>query len=131
MTGIERVPEAIADEGRKRTVIVQEAEGISVPHEVVSWKLEDVVERLPISRSYRPVFVTTMVLLRRRGAGKFRKISAAGLSESPGSGEPKPVKAALAAPISEVSFRIPLEGPVAVGLKTTCAKQDAFGSYGT
>src|ERR1700722_18656728 len=58
--------------------------------------------------------------------GVLLKMRAVGLSERPGSGEAKPLSVAAAGPLVVGRVRVPVRGPVAVGLKAIWMEQEAF-----
>jgi hypothetical protein len=74
-----------------------------------------------------PVLVKVMVCCVAVGPGTFEKISAVGLRARPESGLPKPVSCAVTGVVEVEMVRVPVSGPVDVGLKIRLRKQEALG----
>jgi hypothetical protein len=74
------------------------------------------------------VLVRVMVCCVEVGPGTLLKMSAAGLSERPGSGVPNPVSAEVTGVEPVGRLRTPVRWPVAVGAKTMLRKQEALGA---
>src|SRR3954454_6320828 len=57
-------------------------------------------------------------------------MSATGLMAMPGSGDPKPESVAVAVAVLEAMVRVPVVGPVPVGVYAICKKHEALGASG-
>ena len=128
MTGIGRVSVTRASVGVKVTVMVQVAAGARVVQVVVEVKLGVVLVGVAIWRVAEPVLVRVMVCWVAVGPGTLLKMRAVGLRARPGSGQPKPVSVAVTGPVVVGRVRVPVRGPVAVGVKTIWTKQEALGA---
>src|ERR1700736_2322807 len=110
------------------TVIVQEAAGGSVVQLVVGAKFAVVFVGVAIWRVAEPVLVRVMVCCVAVGPGTLLKMRAVGLRARPGSGLPKPVSGAVIEVVEVGMVRVPVRGPVVVGVKRRLTKQEALGA---
>ena len=130
VTGICRVSVTVAVVGRKVTVMVQAVAGARVLQLLMVVKLGVELLGVPICRVAAPVLVRRMFCWVAVRPGTLLKMRAVGLRARPGSGEAKPVRAAVIGPYEPGTVRVPVRLPVAVGAKTTLKKQEALGARG-
>ena len=95
VTGMLRVSAALAVSGVKVTVMAQVAAERRVEQVLDGAKLELFAVGAAIWRVAVPVFLRVMVCCVADAPGTLSKISEAGVRERPGSGAPKPVRAAV------------------------------------
>ncbi len=112
--------------GAKVTVMLQVAAGARVVQFVVEVKFGVAVVGVAIWRLAELVLVRVMVCWVEVGPGTLLKMRAVGLRARPGSGLPKPVRVAVTVPM----VRVPVSGPVVVGVKVMLTKQEALGARG-
>jgi len=128
VTGICRVPVVRALVGVKVMVIVHEAVGARVVQLVVGVKFAVAVVGVAIWRVAELVLVKVMVCCVAVGPGTLLKVRAVGLRARPGSGLPKPMSWAVTEAEVVGIVRVPVRGPVAVGVKIRLTKQEALGA---
>src|SRR6266851_992642 len=108
--------------------MVQVAVGARVVQAVVETKLGVVLVGGAIWRVAEPVLVRVMVCWVAVGPGTLLKMRVVGLRARPGSGLPKPVRGAVIGVVEVGMVRVPVSGPVAVGVKITLTKQELLGA---
>ena len=104
---------------------VQVADGARVAQVVAGVKMAVVVERMPTWSGEGLVLVRVMVWRVEVGPGTFWKVRAVGERARPGSGLAKPVRAVVTGPAVVWRVRVPVRGPVMVGVKVTWTRQVA------
>ena len=114
--------------GVKVTVMVQVAEGVRVLQVVLEEKLGVALLGVAIWRVAELVLVRVMVCCVAIGPGTFEKVRAAGVRERPESGLPKPVRREVTGVEDVGMVRVPVSGPVVVGVKMMLRKQEALGA---
>src|ERR1700733_4101654 len=108
--------------GVKVTAMVQVAAGARVAQVVVELKFAVAVVGVAIWRVAEPVLVRVMVCCVAVGPGMLLKVRAVGLRARPGSGLPKPVSWAVMGFEVVGIVRVPVAGPVVVGVKMRLRK---------
>src|SRR5271170_7962689 len=108
--------------------MVQVAAGASVVQFVVETKKGVALVGGAICRVAEPVLVRVMVCCVEVEPGTLLKMRAVGLRARPGSGLPKPVSWAATGVVLVGMVRVPVSGPVVVGVNWRLRKQEALGA---